>query len=233
VAPHRDSELPGLVGEVGGDAGAGEGDETSGQRFEHLIVAFEGRGLGVPGPVGLEDDLRDLVVIGPTGGDALGTLGAAAMQQHHVRVLGARLVEHGPDAVMIVAVHATGEGDARSGRNAQLGLGEAAGGEVVAAVDHSGGEGAVVDDGARARAPDGAGGNLEEVGGVVAEGFFAKLTRQRLKRSVFRGIVDLQAAINRYLAETNQNPMPFTWTADPDAIIDKVRRGKQALESVH
>ena len=64
----------------------------------------------------------------------------------------------------------------------------------------------------------------------AVEGFFAKLTWQRLKRGVFKGIVDLQAAINRYLAETNDNPKPFTWTADPDAIIEKVRRGKQALE---
>jgi len=54
---------------------------------------------------------------------------------------------------MIVAVHAAGKGDARSRRNAQLGLSAAAGGEVVAAVDHSGDEGAVVDDGTRARAP--------------------------------------------------------------------------------
>jgi hypothetical protein len=42
-----------------------------------------------------------------------------------------------------------------------------------------------------------------------------------------------QAAINRFLAETHQNPKPFTWTADPNAIIDKVRRGKQVLESIH
>jgi hypothetical protein len=67
----------------------------------------------------------------------------------------------------------------------------------------------------------------------AVEGFFAKLTRQRLKRCVFKGIVDLQAAINRYLAETNENPKPFTLTADPDAIIEKGRRGKQALESIH
>ncbi len=67
----------------------------------------------------------------------------------------------------------------------------------------------------------------------AVEGFFAKLTRQRLKRGVFKGIVDLQAAINRYLAETNDNPKPFTWTADPDDIIEKVRRGKRALESIH
>jgi transposase len=65
----------------------------------------------------------------------------------------------------------------------------------------------------------------------AVEGFFAKLTRQRLKRGVFKGIVDLQTAINRYLAETNRNPKPFTWTADPDAIIEKVRRGKQALST--
>jgi len=37
----------------------------------------------------------------------------------------------------------------------------------------------------------------------------------------------------RFLAETDQNPKPFTWTADPDAIIEKVRRGKQVLESIH
>jgi transposase len=67
----------------------------------------------------------------------------------------------------------------------------------------------------------------------AVEGFFAKLTRQRLKRGVFKGIVDLQAAINRYLAETNDDPKPFTWTADPEAIIEKVRRGKQALEPIH
>ena len=67
----------------------------------------------------------------------------------------------------------------------------------------------------------------------AVEGFFAKLTRQRLKRGVFSGIVDLQAAINRFARETNDNPKPFTWTADPDAIIEKVRRGKQALESIH
>ena len=61
----------------------------------------------------------------------------------------------------------------------------------------------------------------------AVEGFFAKLTRQRLKRGVFKGIVDLQAAINRYLAETNDNPKPFTWTADPDAIIEKSGAGNR------
>ena len=65
----------------------------------------------------------------------------------------------------------------------------------------------------------------------AVEGFFAKLTRQRLKRGVFKGIVDLQAAINRYLAETNENPKPFIWTVDPHVIIEKVRRGRLALNA--
>jgi len=67
----------------------------------------------------------------------------------------------------------------------------------------------------------------------AVEGFFAKLTRRRLKRGVFRSIVELQAAINRFLAETNDNPKPFTWTADPDKIIAAVRRGHKVLDSLH
>ena len=67
----------------------------------------------------------------------------------------------------------------------------------------------------------------------AVEGFFAKLTKRRLKRGVFRSIVDLQAAINRFLDETNDNPRPFTWTADPDNIIAAVKRGHQVLDSIH
>jgi transposase len=67
----------------------------------------------------------------------------------------------------------------------------------------------------------------------AVEGFFAKLTKRRLKRGVFRSIVELQAAINRFLRETNDDPKPFTWTADPDKIIAAVRRGHQVLDSIH
>jgi hypothetical protein len=50
-----------------------------------------------------------------------------------------------------------------------------------------------------------------------------------LKRGVFKSIIDLQTAINRYLAETNDNPKPFTWTADPDRILAAIKRGKEVL----
>jgi len=67
----------------------------------------------------------------------------------------------------------------------------------------------------------------------AVEGYFAKLTRRRLKRGVFRSIVELQAAIKRFLAETNADPRPFRWTKNPDNIIAAVKRGHQVLESIH
>lgn len=67
----------------------------------------------------------------------------------------------------------------------------------------------------------------------AVEGFFAKLTRRRLKHGVFHSVVDLQAAINRFVAEHNETPKPFVWKADPEEIIAAVRRGHQALESIH
>ena len=67
----------------------------------------------------------------------------------------------------------------------------------------------------------------------AVEGFFAKLTRRRLKRGVFRSVVDLHAAINRFVEETNADPKPFVWTADPTRVLAAVKRGKQALESLH
>jgi hypothetical protein len=48
------------------------------------------------------------------------------------------------------------------------------------------------------------------------------LTRRRLKRGVFRSIVDLQAAIHHYITEHKDYPEPFTWTKPADQILAKV-----------
>jgi transposase len=58
----------------------------------------------------------------------------------------------------------------------------------------------------------------------AVETFFSALTRRRLKRGVFRSIVDLQAGINRYLAEHNADPKPFVWTQPAAQILAKVNR---------
>ncbi len=55
--PDRDAELLRLVSEVVLNAGAGEHHDPDRQHFQHRVVAFERRGLGMPGPVGLEGDL--------------------------------------------------------------------------------------------------------------------------------------------------------------------------------
>jgi transposase len=67
----------------------------------------------------------------------------------------------------------------------------------------------------------------------AVEGFFAKLTRRRLKRGVFHSVVALQQAINRFIEHHNQEPRPFTWNADPKAIIAAARRGHQTLKTIH
>jgi transposase len=67
----------------------------------------------------------------------------------------------------------------------------------------------------------------------AVEGFFAKLTTRRLKRGVFGSVVELQAAIKCFLAETNADPRPFRWTKDPVEIIAAVKRGHQVLDSIH
>ena len=66
----------------------------------------------------------------------------------------------------------------------------------------------------------------------AVEGFFATLTKRRLKRGVFRSVADLQAAINRFLEEHNQQSKPFSWTKDADQIIAAVRRRRQVLNSI-
>lgn len=67
----------------------------------------------------------------------------------------------------------------------------------------------------------------------AAKGFFAKLTRRRLKHGVFHSVADLQAAINRFVKETNREPKPFIWKGDPDDIIVAATGGHQKFESFH
>lgn len=68
----------------------------------------------------------------------------------------------------------------------------------------------------------------------AVEGFFAKLTRRRLKHGVFHSVVDLQAAINRFIRQHNdRDPKPFVWKAKPDHIIAARNRGFQTLETIH
>lgn len=56
------------------------------------------------------------------------------------------------------------------------------------------------------------------------ERFFAAITEDRIRRGVFTSVPQLERAIHDYLAEHNKNPRPFVWTADADAILERLKR---------
>jgi len=56
----------------------------------------------------------------------------------------------------------------------------------------------------------------------AVERFFAELTEKRLRRGIFRSVLDLIEAIDAYLEERNQDPKPFLWTKTADEILDKL-----------
>jgi transposase len=56
----------------------------------------------------------------------------------------------------------------------------------------------------------------------AVESFFSVITRKRIRRGSFHSIVDLQAAIKRYLVEHNAEPRPFVWKASPASILAKL-----------
>ena len=58
----------------------------------------------------------------------------------------------------------------------------------------------------------------------AVETFFSTLTRRRIRRGSFHSIIDLQAAINRTIAEHNHDPKPFIWTQTADQILARLNR---------
>jgi transposase len=64
----------------------------------------------------------------------------------------------------------------------------------------------------------------------LVERLFAEITRQRIRRGVFKSVADLEAAIDAWIAERNSKPKPFRWTAKADSILAKNARARRALE---
>ncbi len=56
------------------------------------------------------------------------------------------------------------------------------------------------------------------------ERFFGLLPDRRIRRGTFGSVRELESAIHDYLVQHNQNPKPFTWTADADSILKKIAR---------
>ncbi len=67
----------------------------------------------------------------------------------------------------------------------------------------------------------------------MVERFFAEITRNRIRRGIFKSVDELKSPILQYLEKHNAAPKPFTWTKSASEILEKVARAKQALESQH
>jgi transposase len=53
---------------------------------------------------------------------------------------------------------------------------------------------------------------------------FGKITEKAIRRGVFRSVPALEKTIMEYLADYNENPRPFVWTADAELILNRVQR---------
>jgi transposase len=66
----------------------------------------------------------------------------------------------------------------------------------------------------------------------MVERFFRDITCNRLKRGIFRSVEELVQAIMGYLANHNESPKPFIWTATAQDILEKVKRGRATLNKL-
>ena len=55
----------------------------------------------------------------------------------------------------------------------------------------------------------------------AVEGFFAVITRRRIRRGVFTSVAALEEAIRTYIREHNKTAKPFAWTKPAETILAK------------
>ena len=67
----------------------------------------------------------------------------------------------------------------------------------------------------------------------LIERWFREITDKRLRRGTFYNVPMLIKAIEDYLANHNQNPHIFVWTASVQRIVEKIAKCKEALGTLH
>ena len=66
----------------------------------------------------------------------------------------------------------------------------------------------------------------------LVERWFREITDKAIRRGSFASVQELIDAIQEFIDVHNDDPKPFVWTATADEIIEKVQRGRVALEAV-
>lgn len=66
------------------------------------------------------------------------------------------------------------------------------------------------------------------------ERWFGLITQRAIRRGSFSSVTDLRRQIERFVAEWNQHPKPFVWTATAESILAKLERlGKVICGTQH
>ena len=66
----------------------------------------------------------------------------------------------------------------------------------------------------------------------LVERLFAEITRQKIRRGVFKSVDDLIIAIETWIEDRNAKPKPFKWTAKAEIILEKNAHARKKLEQV-
>ncbi len=65
----------------------------------------------------------------------------------------------------------------------------------------------------------------------AVEGFFSRLSRQRLKHAIFNSLDECIAAIEGYIEHHNANDArPFRWSKKPEDLVEAWKKGHQKLQ---
>lgn len=65
----------------------------------------------------------------------------------------------------------------------------------------------------------------------MVERFFRDLTENRLRRGVFRSVLELIQALDEFVDRHNEKPKPFIWTASSKDMLANVMCGRTALHN--
>jgi len=66
----------------------------------------------------------------------------------------------------------------------------------------------------------------------LVERWFAELSGKAVRRGSFASVPDLIEAIFDFIAQWNEEPRPFVWTAKAEDILAKIERCRQRLEEI-
>lgn len=67
----------------------------------------------------------------------------------------------------------------------------------------------------------------------MVERVFGRVTEEQIRRGAFKSVEQLEAAIQAWLDEHNENPQPFKWVKTADEIIRKVEKYRRTYAALH